>query len=366
MRIGIDARAASEVTAGRGRYVRELLRNLSDLNSGHTFLLYARTRWEEVRLDDRFRWRLIQAWDPLWHLRAARAANRECDVYLSTNSYLTAWFLRKPSVIVVFDMIAFDQRLRPQRRASLIERVTLRPAARRAAAIIAISESTRRDLVARHPSVSAKTSAVPLAAGDSFTPDDAHSRQDADVIQRYGLKRGYVLALGTLEPRKNLPRLIEAFAGLPADLRERYQLVLAGPVGWETDETLAAAAAHGDHVKMLGKVADEELPALYRGAELFCYPSLYEGFGLPVLEAMQSGTAVIASNSSSMPEVGGDAACYVDPFDVADLRRAMRELLGDRERRAELRRRGPEQASRFSWTRTARDTLEILESVATG
>jgi alpha-1,3-rhamnosyl/mannosyltransferase len=366
MRIGIDARAASEVTAGRGRYVRELLQGISRLHTEHTFLLFARTKWREIELGERTEWRLLEARDPLWHIKAARAANRECDVFLSTNSYLTAWFLRKPSVIVVFDMVAFDPKLRPQRRASLIERVTLRPAVRRAEALVAISESTKRDLVAKYPFASAKARVVPLAAGESFTPDDTGRRAFDTTSPGRDLGGRYVLALGTLEPRKNLPRLIEAFVGLPDALLAEYELVLAGDVGWDTGETLATAAEHAEHVRRIGKVADEDLPALYRGAELFCYPSLYEGFGLPVLEAMQSGTPVITSNVSSMPEVAGDAACYVDPLDVTDLRRAMRELLTDRGRREDLARRGPEQAANFSWMRTARETLEVLERATGG
>src|SRR3954451_12073579 len=146
--IGIDARAAAEVPAGRGRYVRELLRALARREDDARFLLYARDRWDKP-LDGRFEWRLIDAPDPLWHLRAARAANREAAVFLSTNSYLTAWFTRIPTAIVVYDLIAFDPAARPQRRASLIERATAGPAVRRAASLLAISDWTRRDLEKR-------------------------------------------------------------------------------------------------------------------------------------------------------------------------------------------------------------------------
>src|SRR5215208_84666 len=126
MRIAIDARAAAEVPAGRGRYVRELLLALARLPDDNRYLLYARSRWD-AELDERFEWKLIDSRDPIWHVRAARAANREADVLLSTNSYLTAWFTRIPTAVVVYDMIAFQTDARPQRRAALIEKATARP-----------------------------------------------------------------------------------------------------------------------------------------------------------------------------------------------------------------------------------------------
>ena len=360
MKIGIDARAAAEVPAGRGRYVRELLGAIGRSEAAHDFLLYARSRWPSPSLDERFQWRLVNGRDPLWHIATARRASSECDVYLSTNSYLTVWFTRIPAVAVVFDMITFDRRLAPQRRATAIERATLRLAVRRAAALLAASESTRNDLVDRYKAAGPKTRVVHLAADESFTPEG----DDEGVLQRYALRKPYVLVTGTLEPRKNLPRLVEAFAGLPAELVGRYELVLVGPTGWEMDETLASIAKHKGSARAIGYVPDEHLPALYRRAELFCYPSLYEGFGLPVLEAMQCGTAVVTSGLSSLPEVGGDAVAYVDPLDVEDIRRALAELLFDAALRERYAARGVARAKLYSWRATAEGTLAALESVA--
>ena len=170
-----------------------------------------------------------------------------------------------------------------------------------------------------------------------------------------------MLVTGTLEPRKNLPRLIEAFAGLEPGERDGWTLALAGAAGWETDATFTTAAAHGDLVLTLGYVAEQELPSLYRHADLFCYPSLYEGFGIPVLEAMQSGTAVLTSSVSSMPEVGGDAVRYADPRDVDDIRRGLSELIDDPELRGRCAAAGIVQATLFDWTATARSVLTVLE-----
>jgi glycosyltransferase involved in cell wall biosynthesis len=356
--IGIDARAAAEVPAGRGRYLRELLRGLADLDHRHRILLYGRERWDCPELDERFEWRLVPGRDPLWQLPAARAVTHECDVFLATTTYLMVALLRMPSLAVVFDMVPFHGDLGAP-TGSLAERGTLHVAVRQARVLLAISEATRNELVERFPRAGSRTRITPLAADARFDTKGEPGERD-----RLGVERPFVLALGTIEPRKNLERLIQAYVGLPEALRQRFELCLAGATGWKTGPILELAEQHRDSVRRLGYVADEDLPALYRSAELFVYPSLAEGFGLPVLEAMQSGTAVITSNVSSMPEVGGDAARYVNPRDVTDIRTALQELLSDDAKRAELAARGPAQAARFSWHRTAEETLTAIEAAA--
>jgi glycosyltransferase involved in cell wall biosynthesis len=356
--IGIDARAAAEVPAGRGRYVRELIRHLAGLEHEHRVRLYARTRWDCPELDGRFEWRMVEARDPLWQVPAARTANRECDVFLATGTYLMAALLRIPSLVVVFDMVPFHSDLGAP-AGSLAERVTLRLAVRRAKALLCISEATRDELVQHFPAAARGARVTALAADARFTPDAEPGERE-----RLGLGRPFVLALGTIEPRKNLERLIQAYAGLPDELRTRFELCLAGAVGWKTGPVIELMDQHRDSVRLLGFVADEDLPALYRSAELFVYPSLHEGFGLPVLEALRCGTAVITSNASSLPEVGGDAARYVNPLEVEDIRAALAQLLGDDAERARLAARGPEQAAKFSWKRTAEETLAAIESAA--
>jgi alpha-1,3-rhamnosyl/mannosyltransferase len=352
LRIGIDARAAAEEPAGRGRYVRELLRAMEDLGSGHELIAYGRKHWEGTR---DVSWRLISAPDPVWHVRAALAASRECDVFLSTNSYLTAWFSRVPTTVVVFDLITFKPEMRPQRRAALIERATIRRGLRRAALALCISQATERDLVQMFPAARGKTAAVPLGVA----PELDRKPPLAEVRERLDLPERFVLAAGTLEPRKNLPRLIEAHARLAYP----PPLLVAGPEGWEMERALGAGA---DRVRLLGFVSDEELAALYRLCTVFAYPSLYEGFGLPVAEAMRCGAACLTSNTSSLPEVGGDAVVYCDPLDVGSIADGLGRLLGDGELRADLGRRARERALGFTWERTARETLELLERTAAG
>lgn len=353
MKIGVDARAAAEERGGRGTVVRELLRAWTRREVPHEIVLYAREPWEEP-LGPQLHWQSIQAPDPLWHLGAALRANRECDVFLSTNSYLSAWFLRVPTVVMVYDLIAWRPELRPQRRAAAIERATLPFAVRRAAAFQCDSRSAASDLVAKFPRVGTRAQVVELAADARFRPDGPREEIEG---------RPYVLGVGAIEPRKNLARLIEAFATLPDDVRDNRLLALAGPAGWETDETMAALRVHSTHVRSLGYVADDRLPGLYRGADLFAYPSIYEGFGLPLLEAMACGTAVLTSDVSSMPEVAAEAAVYVDPADVASIRDGLARALTQPGLRAHLSKAGLRRAQGFSWDRCAEETLALLERV---
>jgi glycosyltransferase involved in cell wall biosynthesis len=190
----------------------------------------------------------------------------------------------------------------------------------------------------------------------------------AAVKARYGIAENgrYLLYLGTLQPRKNLTRLVEAFACLQAPTAN-LQLVLAGKKGWLYDDLFARVASLGlgGRVVFPGYIADGDKAALISGAAALVYPSLYEGFGLPVLEAMACGTPVLTSNGSSLPEVAGDAALLVDPLDVEAIAAGMSRLMEDADLRCSLVARGYVQASKFSWARAAQQVLEVLESVAT-
>jgi glycosyltransferase involved in cell wall biosynthesis len=357
--IGIDARAASEVAAGRGRVVRELLRSLAKHDSSaNRYLLYARRRWDQVALDDRFEWRLINAPDPFWHLLTARNANRTCEVFLSSNSYLTTLFLRIPAAVIVYDLTTFESSMRPNRRSTVIERATLGPAVRRSADFIAISQATADALVRRFPRAQGRVVVAPLGVAPTLI--DELPAAEAEKLPA----PGFVLAVGTLEPRKNLPRLVAAYAALGENLQRAHPLVVVGALGWQTGETLEAMRALGDRCTRLGYVSDAALAELYRRCAAFCYPSLGEGFGLPVLEAMAAGAAVLTSNVSSLPEVGGDAVEYADPHDSASIAGGLRRLLSDEARRDELRRRAGARAKEFSWTRFGEIVLTTLEKAA--
>jgi glycosyltransferase involved in cell wall biosynthesis len=231
--------------------------------------------------------------------------------------------------------------------------------------LLAISQATKDDLVRRYGVAPERVIVTHLAAGADMRPVDDPARVVA-VKSRCGIAGDYLLYVGTLQPRKNLARLVQAFALVSAQ-HPTLQLVLAGKKGWMYEEIFAQVRRMGleRRVVFTGYVDGEELPALYSGALAFVFPSLYEGFGMPVLEAMACGAPVVAANTSSLPEVAGDAALLVDPTDVAALSAALSRLAGDPALRSDLRARGLVQAVRFSWERCARETLAAMEEAMT-
>jgi glycosyltransferase involved in cell wall biosynthesis len=186
------------------------------------------------------------------------------------------------------------------------------------------------------------------------------------TLERFGIFRNFILFVGSLEPRKNLKTLLQAYARY----RQRYSseelLVVAGGKGWLNDDLSQVVAEFGitDCVKFLGYIEEADLRVLYSAAKLFVYPSIYEGFGLPPLEAMACGAPVITSNTSALPEVVGDAATVIDPHDSEELCQAMRMVLGNGSRRSKMRQQGLERAKRFSWERAARETLAVYREIS--
>jgi alpha-1,3-rhamnosyl/mannosyltransferase len=230
----------------------------------------------------------------------------------------------------------------------------------RAHRIIAVSEATRRDLIELLGIPAERISVVYEASDERFRPLPPAVVQP--ILADYGLTYGnYLLSLGTLEPRKNYVRLIEAYALLNAARNDLLPLVIAGARGWHDSDILAAPGRYGmeGRIRFLGAVSDADLPALIAGARIFVYPSLYEGFGLPALEALACGVPVIVSNSSSLPEVVGDAGLLCDPYDPESIAAQIRRLLEDEQLAEQLRQAGPRRAAAFSWQRAARETLEV-------
>ena len=361
MVIGMDAREAAGKPAGKGRYAKELITHLPRVAPRTTFRLYTREVLPGLRRKN-IVWCPEEQLGPRWHAKVAGRAGRECDLYVATTSYLTAQFLRLPYVLVVYDLITFKDFAVPQRKAKVVERLTLRRAAKRAKAIITISQATADDLAKLVPNIRSKITVTPLAADAQFRPK--HPPRDlAKLRKKYDLPASFVLTTGTIEPRKNLVRLIRAYGALSAKLKEKHALVLVGKRGWDYAEIFAAMeemSARGGDIRYIDFVSDEDLARLYASCTLFAYPSLYEGFGLPVLEAMQSGAPVLTSNISSLPEVGGDAVAYTDPHNTGDIADNLAKLLSSAAVRRRLSAAGIRRAKRFSWQKTAETTWEVL------
>jgi glycosyltransferase involved in cell wall biosynthesis len=237
---------------------------------------------------------------------------------------------------------------------------------RRANRIVTISQCSKRDLMEHYGCAAERIVVIPPAVDH----DLFHANHDSAAIrgmrERFRLRRRYVLSVGTLEARKNLTRLVESFAMLRSGMSDDCELVLVGERGWQCDEIFEAVAALGlkDRVRFLGYVPELELPLLYQAAELFVYPSLYEGFGVPILEAMACGCPVVCSNRSAMPEVIGEAGILVGPEDRHQIAEAMGRVLSGPSLAETLRARGLEQAQRFRWDDSAKRLLEVYQECA--
>jgi glycosyltransferase involved in cell wall biosynthesis len=236
----------------------------------------------------------------------------------------------------------------------------------RADAIIAVSEHTRRDVTRLMGIPADRMTVIHGGVDQAFRPIEARAELER-VRAEYDLPLRFVLFFGTLEPRKNLVTLLEAYAALLQEDPALAPLVVAGRKGWRYQESLRRIRDRGltERVVLTDWVRDEDVPALLNLAQVLVFPSRYEGFGLPPLEAMACGTPVISSNAASLPEVVGDAGVLVEPLDAAALAAALRRVLQDEALRRELRAKGLRQASRFTWERAARETLAVYEGLGT-
>jgi len=233
---------------------------------------------------------------------------------------------------------------------------------RRADGLIAISENTRQDAVRVLGLPPEKIHVIYPGVPTSFfevTPEMAGA-----VVSRYGLTRPYVLFVGTIEPRKNVDLLLDAYAALPASTRAEYELVLAGPEGWASPKTRARLQTPPAGIRYLGYVGEADLAGLYAGATAFVYPSLYEGFGFPVAQAMAAGVPVVTSNLSSLPEITGGAALLTDPRSEGELREALNRILTSSSVRATLKQQARPIAARYSWAECASQSVRFFEDVA--
>ncbi len=373
LHIAIDAHSVGTGLAGNETYAANMIEALAAIDHANRYTLYV-TRREAV---ERFRgrWPNFGVRRTLPHTPLVRipvtlvAELRRRPVDLLHVQYTAPPFAPCPIVATIHDISFVHLPQTFKRRSWMQLRLTVRRTVREAAHIIVPSEFTRSDLIETYHIRPERVSVISLAAAAHFRPVE-----DAAEIERvrraYGIEGEYILAVGSIQPRKNLARLIRAYADLRrARAKDKLpQLVLVGKQAWLSDETLRAVERESlrRHTIFTGYVSEADLPALYSGALCFVYPSYFEGFGLPPLEAMQCGTPVLTGNRTSLPEVVGDAGLMFDPFDESAIKHALMRMLEEPELRARLRVKGLERACAFNWRETARMTLEAYQNAIGG
>jgi glycosyltransferase involved in cell wall biosynthesis len=370
LHIAIDAHSVGAELGGNESYATNLIEALAEIDQTNRYTLFVTKAAAIKRFADR--WPNFQAKLTLPHtplVRIPLTLSRELrrnPVDLLHVQYTAPPFAPCPVVTTVHDL-AFEHLPETFNRRSWMQmRLTVRRTARRAAHIITVSDYSRDDIIRTYKIPPERITVTHEAAPSNFAPlkDPAELERIRD---RYGISRNYVLSLSSIQPRKNLVRLIDAYTQLrrvnPDDTFP--QLVLAGKRGWLERETLRAAeqSALSKDILFTGYVPDHDLTGLYSGALCFVYPSYFEGFGLPLVEAMQCGVPVIAGNLTSVPEVVGDAGLTFDPFNTDELANAIKRLVDNPTLCAALRQKGLERAKTFSWQSTARETLRVYEQV---
>jgi len=368
--IGLDVSSMPRERVGAGYYMHNLVAALAGVDVANQYHLLARRSLlpdlpaggGNLRVDGLAP--ESRALRLLWEQTALPVllARHRIDL-LHSMHYTIPVAVRTKRVVTFHDMTFFLYPGVHTAQKRLFFGAMMRLSARLADAVIAVSESTRQDILRILGVDPAKVFAVPSGVSPAFRPAAEPSLVER-VRGSYHLPDRIVLYVGVLEPRKNLPALVRAFKGL-VDRGLPHALVLVGRKGWMYGDLFRTVEELGlsGRVIFTGYVPEGDLPLLYNAADLFVYPSIYEGFGLPVLEAMASGVPVVTSNVSSMPEVAGDAAVVVDPRDVEGLEGAMHRILTDGALREDLAHRGVERAGLFSWERTARGTLAVYERV---
>ena len=367
MLIGMDvSRLAVTARTGTEHYSWELLAALGRVDRRNRYRLYCNAVPTALPpLPPTFQLRPIplrRAWS---HARLSAEMLSHAPDVLFVPAHALPLVPARRSVVTIHDLGFLHYPAAHTRLQRVYHGIFTRLSARRATRIIAISEATRRDLERFYGTDPRKIDVVYHGVDPRFQPLDP--AVVAETLDRYGLAQPFLLFVSTVQPRKNVARLIEAFAVARERVADpKPALVLAGKRGWLTEQIERRAAELGiaDAVRFVGYVADADLPALLNGALAYVAPSLYEGFGMTVLEAQACGTPVMASNSSSLPEVVGDAGLLVDPHDTAAMADALQRLLSEPALRADLRERGLRHVQGWTWERTARQTLAVLERAA--
>jgi len=371
MRIGIDASALPPRPVGAGNYIIHLVRSLAALKSEDEFTVFAQSSGRDLiglPAEIAWRWVIVPELKPamrlVWEQTLFPHLVDQSGVELLHSLHYTRPIRLPCASVVTFHDLTFFLYPRLHTRAKRIFfRLAMQISARRADALIADSESTRQDAIRLLGIPPQKIYTALLGVDEAYRPISDQRALEA-VQLKYNLPADFILYVGLVEPRKNLPLLIRAFKNL-IDGKIDTHLILAGRMGWMYAEVIQLIDTLGvkDRVSLIGYVPTQDLPLVYNLASVFVYPTLYEGFGLPALEAMACGLPVITTEISSLPEIVGDAGMLVPVNDETALTQAIQAVLTDRALSQRLAILGPERASQFTWERTAQQTLQVYRNV---
>ena len=362
MKIAVDGRLALSSPTGIGRVVDNTLKALTALDAGNEYFvlcqpgglveLAGQSRFHRVETD-------IAQYSPQVFTRLPELLRGSDLVHFPY--FFHPYRLQMPYVVSIFDTIYsyYPQSLSVVKRA--IYEITIRLSIRNASIVITHSESARADITKFFGASESKIRVIPLGVEERFRPHE--DREKAEFRDRHGLPDRFILYVGNHKPHKNVPSLVDALSRIRNDVSCSLLLLDDGGDDCRCTRAKVEGAGMSDRVVFLRGLPDSELPLLYSSADVFVFPSLYEGFGLPPLEAMACGTPVITSNASSLPEVVGDAGIMVDPHSVEELADAILKLLCDADFRQEMISRGLERAKDFSWQETAGQTLKVYQDV---
>lgn len=370
MHIAIDAHSVGAGLGGNETYATNLIEALAEIDSVNRYTLYVTKKEAVERFADRWpnvHLRLTLPHTPLVRIPLTLTVElRRRPVDILHVQYTSPPFTPCPVVNTIHDL-SFEHLPETFKRRSWRQmRLTIRRSAQSAAHILTDCDFARDDILRTYGIPPERVTAVPLAAAERFSPVRDENELDR-VRNKYGINGKYILTVGSIQPRKNIPRLIRAYSMLceERNLEPLPKLVVVGKRGWLYEDTLATAESSTvrDRIILTGYVDDKDLPALYSAASCFVYPSYFEGFGIPPLEAMRCGTPTITGDRTCFPEIIGDAGLLVDPFDERAIMRGIVRVLTEQTLRDELIEKGLERANSYDWLKTARQTLDVYESV---
>ena len=369
LHIGFDAHSIGAGLGGNETYARNLIEALAEIDTRNRYTLYV-TKQEAV---DRYaqRWPNVTIRKTLPHtpliriplILAAELRRRPVDIL---HVQYTAPPLAPCDTVVMIHDLSFEHLPQTFKRRSWMQmRLTVRRTARAASHVVTDSEYSRQDILRTYRLPPERVTTTPLAASSRFAPV-TDTQELKRVLDKYEIDGDYILAVGSIQPRKNIGRLIRAYTLMRSQHPDNApKLVIAGKRAWLFEETIKAAAISeaSENIVFTGYVPESDLAALYTGALCFAYPSFFEGFGIPLLEAMRCGTPTITSDRTCFPEVVGDASLIIDPFDEQSIAEGLWRMVSDAALREQLRSRGFVQSSLFDWRETARLTIGVYEQV---